>query len=217
MIGGFTVTHLEFLLHGLLWTVILFVLALMLGGVAGFLLMLVRIARFAPLRWVSGALIQLIQGIPLMILLFLAYYGLSLFGYSLPAIVAATLGMAIYMSVFLAEIWRGSVQSITRTQWEAAECLALSRWQTIRLVILPQAARLSLPSTVGFLVQALKSTSLASVVGFVEVTRAGQMINNNIFQPFLVFILVGLFYFVLCYPLSCWSRRLERKLNVGNR
>lgn len=214
--GGFTFTHFSFLLQGLMWTMILFALALVVGSIAGFLMMLVRISQFTILRGLSGAFIQVVQGIPLMILLFLAYYGLSVFGFTLPSLVAATLGMAIYMSVFLAEIWRGSVESIARTQWEASECLAMSRWQTIRLVIIPQATRISLPSTVGFLVQALKSTSLASVVGFVEVTRAGQMINNNIFQPFLIFSLVGIFYFILCYPLSCWSRQLERKLNVGS-
>jgi polar amino acid transport system permease protein len=93
----------------------------------------------------------------------------------------------------------------------------LTRWQTLRLVIIPQALRLALPPTVGFLVQVIKMTSLASVIGFVELTRAGQIINNSIFQPFLVFGLVGVFYFVLCYPLSRWSQSMEKKLNVGNR
>ena len=104
-----------------------------------------------------------------------------------------------------------------KPQWEAAECLSLTRWQTLRLVIIPQALRLALPPTVGFLVQVIKMTSLASVIGFVELTRAGQIINNSIFQPFLVFGLVGAFYFVLCYPLSRWSQSMEKKLNVGNR
>lgn len=215
--GAFTWAHLAFLLTGTAWTLLLFALALALGGLAGFALMLTRISPWMPLRWATACLIQVVQGIPLLILLFLAYYGLSLFGFSLPALVAATLGMAIYVSVYLAEIWRGSVQSIPRTQWEACECLALTRWQTLRLVIIPQAVRLSLPSSVGFLVQTLKSTSLTSVVGFVELTRAGQMINNNIIQPFLIFSLVGVLYFAMCYPLSLWSRRLERRLHVGNR
>jgi len=85
------------------------------------------------------------------------------------------------------------------------------------MVIIPQATRLSLPPTIGFLVQLIKMTSLASVIGFVELTRAGQIINNSIFQPFLVFLLVGSFYFLLCYPLSRWSASMERKLNVSHR
>ncbi len=109
------------------------------------------------------------------------------------------------------------MESVPRTQWEAAEGLALTRWQTLVDVILPQAARIATPPTVGFLVQVLKSTSLASVVGFVELTRAAQVVNNSLFTPFLVFGIAGVLYFALCYPLSRWSRSLERKLNVGRR
>jgi polar amino acid transport system permease protein len=93
----------------------------------------------------------------------------------------------------------------------------LSRWQALVDVVLPQAARVATAPTVGFFVQVLKNTSLASVVGFVELTRASQVINNSLFQPFLVFGLAGCLYFALCYPLSRWSRALERRLNVGRR
>jgi polar amino acid transport system permease protein len=134
-----------------------------------------------------------------------------------PPLVAAGLGMMIYSSSYLGEIWRGSVESISRTQFEAAECLGLTRWQALRDVILPQALRIATPPTVGFLVQLVKNTSLASVVGFLELTRAAQVINNSLFQPFLVFGIAALLYFAVCYPLSVWSRSLERKLNVGRR
>jgi polar amino acid transport system permease protein len=159
--------------------------------------------------------IECVQGIPL-ILLFIVYFGLSVYGLVLPALVAAGLAMMIYASAYLGDIWRGCVEAMPRPQWEASECLSLTRWQTLRLVIIPQATRLSLP-TIGFLVQLIKMTSLASVIGFVELTRAGQIINNSIFQPFLVFLLVGSFYFLLCYPLSRWSASMERKLNVSHR
>src|SRR5450830_1645331 len=161
--------------------------------------------------------IECIQGIPLLILLFIVYFGLSVYGFALPALVAAGLAMMVYTSAYLGDIWRGCVEAMPRPQWEAAECLSLTRWQTLRLVIIPQAFRLSLPPTVGFLVQVIKMTSLASVIGFIELTRAGQIINNSIFQPFLIFSLVGVFYFVLCYPLSRWSESMENKLNVSNR
>ena len=124
--------------------------------------------------------------------------------------------MTIYVSAYLGEIWRGCVEAVPRTQWEAAECLALTRWQRLRLVILPQALRIATPPTVGFLVQIVKNTSLASVVGFVELTRAGQVINNSMFEPFLVFMLIAALYFALCYPLSRWSRRPgERGSRIG--
>ncbi|MFH0128904.1 amino acid ABC transporter permease [Variovorax sp. VaC1] len=206
-----------YLVQAIGWTLVLSAIAFALGAVGGFGLMLARISPRAWLRWFAVVYIECIQGIPLLILLFIVYFGLSVYGLSLPSLVAAGLAMMIYVSAYLGDIWRGCIEAMPKPQWEASECLALSRWQTLRLVIIPQAVRLSLPPTVGFLVQIIKMTSLASVIGFVELTRAGQIINNTIFQPFLVFFLVGAFYFALCYPLSRWSEAMEKKLNVANR
>ncbi|MGC7411206.1 amino acid ABC transporter permease [Pandoraea pneumonica] len=217
MIGSFSWTYLGYLVQSIGWTLVLSLIAFVLGSVGGFLVML---ARISPRRWLrlpAQVFIEAIQGVPLLILLFIVYFGLSVYGFELPAIVAAALALMVYTSAYLGDIWRGCVEAMPRAQWEAAECLSFTRWQTLRLVIIPQAIRLSLPPTIGFLVQIIKMTSLASVIGFVELTRAGQIINNSIFQPFLVFSLVGVFYFVLCYPLSRWSAALEDRLNVGNR
>ena len=215
--GGFTLNHLVYLLEGVAWTVVLSALAFVLGGIAGFLVMLARLARSPVLRWGAFVYVQLVQGTPLLIILFIVYFGLAIFGIEVPPLLAAALSLMVYCSAFLGEIWRGSVEAVPRTQREAAECLALSRWQTLVDVILPQAARIATAPTVGFLVQVLKVTSLASIVGFIELTRSAQIINNTLYQPFLVFGLAGLFYFALCYPLSLWSRALERRLNVGRR
>ncbi|KRE00574.1 amino acid ABC transporter permease [Bosea sp. Root670] len=215
--GGFTLVHFVYLLQATLWTVVLTVLAFGLGSLAGFVVMLARTARTRWIRAVSMIYVDIIQGTPLLIVLFLIYFGLAVVGIELPALLAAAISLMIYCSAFLGEIWRGCVQSVPRTQSEAAECLGLTRWQTLVDVILPQAMRIATPPTVGFLVQVLKNTSLASVVGFVELTRASQVINNSLFQPFLVFGIAGALYFALCYPLSRLSRALERKLNVGRR
>ncbi|MGR9172741.1 amino acid ABC transporter permease [Hyphomicrobiales bacterium] len=217
MLGGFSFNHLIYLLDGLVWTVVLSALAFLLGGIAGFFVMLCRISRFLWLRRAALIYIQIVQGTPLLIQMFILYFGLGVVNISVPPLVAAGLGMMIYSSSYLGEIWRGSVESISRTQFEAAECLGLTRWQALRDVILPQALRIATPPTVGFLVQLVKNTSLASVVGFLELTRAAQVINNSLFQPFLVFGIAALLYFAVCYPLSVWSRSLERKLNVGRR
>jgi polar amino acid transport system permease protein len=217
MSGGFTTAHLFYLVHSIWWTLVLSALAFALGGIGGFGVLL---ARISARRWLSRTAmvyIEAIQGIPLLILLFIVYFGLSVYGFQVPALVAAGLALMVYTSAYLGDIWRGCVEAMPKPQWEAAECLSLTRWQTLRLVIIPQAMRLALPPTVGFLVQIIKMTSLASVIGFIELTRAGQIINNSIFQPFLVFGLVGIFYFALCYPLSRWSQSMENKLNVGNR
>lgn len=206
-----------YLMKGLEWTLILSALSFVLGAFGGFLVMLARVSRIGLVRFVTAFFIQTIQGIPLLILLFIMYFGVGIFGINVPPLLAASIALMVYVSVFLGEIWRGSVQAIEKTQWEAAECLGLSHLQTLIQVILPQAIRISLPATVGFLVLVIKSTSLASVIGFVELTRSGQLIDNSLFEPFLIFSLVGVFYFLLCFPLSRWSRAMERKLNVGGR
>lgn len=215
--SGFNANHLNFLLEGALWTVVLSLISFIGGGLGGALVALARISSWRPLRYLAIAYIQIIQGTPLLVILFLSYFGLSIMGLTLPPLVAAGLSMTIYVSAYLGEIWRGSIQSVARTQWEAAECLALSRWQRLYLVILPQAVRIATPPTVGFMVQIIKNTSLASIVGFVELVRAGQLINNSIFQPFLIYVLIAALYFALCYPLSAWSRRLEMRLHFAHR
>ncbi len=215
--SGFNANHLNFLLEGALWTIVLSLISFIGGGIGGALVALARISVWRPLRYLAIAYIQIIQGTPLLVILFLSYFGLSIMGLSLPPLIAAGLSMTIYVSAYLGEIWRGSIQSVARTQWEAAECLALSRWQRLRLVILPQAVRIATPPTVGFMVQIVKNTSLASIVGFVELVRAGQLINNSIFQPFLIYVLIAAVYFALCYPLSAWSRRLEMRLHFAHR
>jgi polar amino acid transport system permease protein len=147
--------------------------------------------------------------------LFLAYFGLALFGFDVPAWLAAGLALTLYASAYLSEIWRGCVQAIPRGQWEASASLALSFGEQLRHVILPQALRIAIPPTVGFAVQLVKGTALASVIGFIELTKAGTMITNATFRPFTVYACVALMYFALCFPLSAWSRRLERRLHGG--
>lgn len=206
-----------FLVGSMQWTVILTALALGGGGIIGFGVALARVSRLAWLRVAAGTYIQVIQGIPVLMILFLSFYGIALMGYHLLPIVAAGLSMAIYGSGYLAEIWRGCIQSVPKPQWEGSESLAMTRFQQYRYVILPQALRIALPPTVGFAVQVVKNTSIASLIGFVELARAGQLVNNATFQPFRVFLVVAALYFVICYPLSQLSRWLEGRLHAGSR
>ncbi|CAN7627499.1 amino acid ABC transporter permease [Rhizobium sp. LjRoot258] len=205
-----------FLLQALQWTVLLTVIALIGGGLLGFAVALARTSRMRALRATAGTYIQVIQGIPVLMILFLSYYGLSLAGFELPPLIAAGASMTIYASGYLAEIWRGCIQAVPKQQWEASESLAMSRLQQYRYVILPQAIRISLPPSVGFAVQVVKNTSITSIIGFVELARAGQLINNTTFQPFRVFVAVAILYFAVCYPLSQLSRWLERRLHAAS-
>jgi polar amino acid transport system permease protein len=145
------------------------------------------------------------------------YYGLALVGLNLDAWVAVAIGFTLHASAYLGEIWRGSIDAVPRGQTEAANALGLGYIARMRDVILPQAFRISLPATIGFLVQLIKGTSLASIVGFTELARAGSIISNQIFQPLLVFGIVGLLYFVICWPLSLYGTRLERRFAAAAR
>lgn len=209
--------QLLFLLRGFGWTIVLSLLAFAGGGLLGAVLALARVYAPRPLRALAMAYIKLIQGTPLLILLFLAYFGLPALGLNVEPLVAAALGLSVYVSAYLGEIWRGCLQAVPRTQEEAAACLALNWRQRMVHVILPQAVKIATPPTVGFMVQIVKNTSLASAIGFVEMVRAGQMINNATFRPFIVFVLIAALYFALCYPLSVWSRRLEGRFDVAHR
>lgn len=164
------------------------------------------------LRGLSGAYIQLIQGIPLPVVMFLCYFGISIAGFDVPALVAAALAMTAYSSAYLGEIWKGCIQAVARTQWEAAECLALRPLQRIAYVILPQATRIAIAPTVGFLVQIVKNSSYAVVIGFFDLTYSSKVVNNSTFKPFLVFSVAAVIYFAICYPLSSLSYRLEKRM-----
>jgi len=199
------------------WTVLLSLIAFAGGSVVGLLLTFMRISRRKPLLWFTRLYIELFQGTPLLMQLFIAFFGLGLLGIDVSAWTAAALALTLFSSAFLSDIWRGCVESLPKGQWEASRCLGLNYFQTMRHIILPQALRIAIPPTVGFSVQIVKGTALASIIGFVELTKAGTMLNNATFEPFKVFALVALIYFLLCYPLSRASQYLEERLNVAGK
>ena len=198
------------------WTVLLSLIAFVGGSVVGLALLVARIAKLRFAAPLVAGYVQLFQGTPLLMQLFLAYFGLALFGFDVSPWAAASLALTLYTSAFLTEIWRGCVNSVHPGQWEASSALALSLSEQLRYVIGPQALRVAVPPTVGFLVQVIKGTALASVIGFVELTKAGTMITNATFRPFTVYACLALMYFALCYPISAWSKSLERKLHGGH-
>jgi len=199
------------------WTVVLSLIAFIGGGLVGALLLVARLSRIGWVERLVGAYVQVFQGTPLLMQLFLAYFGIGLFGFNVSVWFSVTLALTLYTSAYLTEIWRGCVVAIPRGQWEAAQSLALSFGELLRHVVIPQALRIAIAPTVGFMVQVIKGTALASVVGFVELTRAGNMISNVTYQPFTVFACVALMYFALCYPISLYAQFLERKVHASRR
>ncbi len=209
--------ELLFLLAGLKWTVALSAIGFIGGGLAGLGVALLRTSGVPLLERITASYIALFQGTPLLMQLFVVYYGLALLGLRLDAWVAVAIGFTLHASAYLGEIWRGSIEAVPRGQTEAAKALSLSYVSRMKDVILPQAIRISLPATIGFLVQLIKGTSLAAIVGFTELTRAGNIVSNQIFQPLTVFALVGALYFLMCWPLSIYGAHLERRFAVSSR
>jgi polar amino acid transport system permease protein len=209
-----TANQLIFLLQGTVWTVLLALCGCIGGGILGMVVALLRVSKLAPLRWLGAAYVQCVQGIPLPVMMFISYFGLALTGRDVPALVAAAVSITVFAAAYLGEIWRGCIEAVPRTQWEAADSLALSPFHKLIDVILPQAVRLAIPPTVGFMVQIIKNTSYAVVIGFVELTQSGRIINNSVFEPFLIFSIVGAIYFALCFPLSRLSQSLEARLRA---
>ncbi|KAI3590266.1 ABC transporter, permease protein (cluster 3, basic aa/glutamine/opines) [Cupriavidus sp. U2] len=205
------------LLLAVRWTVLLSLVAFVGGGIVGLLVLLLRTGKRPWARRLTQGYIELFQGTPLLMQLFLAFFGLALFGIEVPAWLAAGLALTLWTSAFLAEIWRGCVEAIPRGQWEASGSLAMRYVQQMRHVILPQALRIAVAPTVGFGVQVIKGTALASIIGFTELSKAGTMIVNATFQPFTVYAAVALMYFALCWPLSQYSKMLERKFHAAHR
>jgi len=211
----FGLSEFLFLVAAVRWTLLLSLVAFIGGGVLGLVIAILRTTSSRFLRLLTNGYIQLFQGTPVLMQLFVFYYGLAvLFDVQVDAWPAVALAFTLYSGAFLGEIWRGSIQAIPRTQWEASACLSLGYFQQLRFVILPQAMRISIPPTVGFLVQLIKNTSIAAIIGFVEVTRAGQLIVNVTFQPMVVYPLVAALYFAVCWPLSLLARNLERRIDA---
>jgi polar amino acid transport system permease protein len=211
MIRPFTAADVLIIFEAIRWTIALSAIAFVGGAIGGLLIALARTSDFRWLRTLASLFIRLFQGTPLLMQLFLVFFGMNIFGLPINPWVAASFALTLHASAFLGEIWRGSIEAVPSGQREAATALGLGYYDRMTSVILPQAARISVAPTVGFLVQLIKGTSLASIIGFTELTRTGQIVNNATFSPFAVFGTVAVFYFLLCWPLSLTARRMEHR------
>ncbi|KRE00838.1 amino acid ABC transporter permease [Bosea sp. Root670] len=214
MIREFGLSEALAILSGVQSTILLSLIAFAGGGVVGLAIALMRTSERAWLRRCAGFYIDFFQGTPLLMQLFLVFYGLPVLGYKVNPWVAVTIGFTLHASAFLGEVWRGSIQAVPRGQSEAAYALGLSYVSRMRNVVLPQAMRISVAPTVGFMVQLIKGTSLAAIIGFVELSRAAQIIASATYKPLLAYGCAAIVYFLLCFPLSRLSMRLEKRFAV---
>jgi len=213
MIREFGPNEIIFIALAIRWTIALSVIAFVGGTLGGLIIALMRVADGKMKRWFSTGFIRFFQGTPLLMQLFIVYFGMAIVGLPTSPWFAAAIALTLHASAFLGEIWRGCIEAVPSGQREAATSLAFSYWVRMRHVILPQAAKIAVAPTTGFLVQLIKGTSLASIIGFTEMTRAGQLMSAATFQPFLVISTVAVFYFLLCWPLSLLAARMEARFS----
>ncbi|QIA63263.1 ABC transporter permease subunit [Vibrio astriarenae] len=196
------------------WTVLLSLLAFVFGGALGAILTFLHSTKSPLFRGIIKVYVEIFQGTPLLMQLFLTFFGISLLGIEISPWTAAILSLTLFSSAFFHDIWRGCIEALPKGQWEASKSLGLTYFDTMKHVIAPQAFKICIAPTVGFSVQIVKGTALASIIGFVELTKAGTMLNNATFQPFKVFAFVAVLYFLICFPLSAYARYLESKNHV---
>ncbi|WP_416976277.1 amino acid ABC transporter permease [Streptomyces sp. T028] len=202
----------ELYVSGLWATVLLSLAAIATGTLLGLVVAAVRTSRIPVLAQLTRGYLEVFRGTPLLIQMLFIYFGAAYLGLvGITVFGAALLALTLYQGAYIAEIFRAGIEAVPRGQWEAARVLGLPRIQTFVSVILPQTRAIVLPPLVGQYLSLIKDTSIAVVIGYVELVRQGQAVIDRVGDPATSYLAVSVLYFVVCYPLSLLVRRMERK------
>ena len=190
-------------------------LALVIAAIVGAIVGIARGARWRPFQWAALLYTEAFRSIPMIVLMFFCYFGMPLLlKIDMPPFAAATLALALVGSSLMAEVVRSGIDSVGRGQWDAARALGLRDVQTMRLIVGPQALRVMLPASVGVYVATLKDSSVASVIGYVELTKTGLLIRDSVGHGFELLACVSLIYFTVNYAISLGGHALERRYQI---
>ncbi len=202
---------LPFVLEGLPMTIAVSFVSMGLGLILGLFLALGRGSDSILLRWPSRIYISFMRGTPILVFLFILYYGFPLIGWTLNAYTAAVLGFGLNSAAYIAEVNRSALNSVPKGQWEASQALGFSYWRTLRMIILPQAVRIAMPPLTNVFLDIVKATSLAAVITVPEMFQKAQIVAGRTFDSMTLYILVALIYWPLCILIAAFQERLERK------
>ncbi|MTI83028.1 MAG: amino acid ABC transporter permease [Firmicutes bacterium] len=212
----FLLQILPLLLKGALLTVELTLLAIFFGTIIGLFVALAKISRFKMLAIIGGIYTWVIRGIPLLVQLYILYYGLPQVGIEFSAHTAAVVGLSVCGGAYIAEIIRAGIQSIDKGQMEAALSLGMSYAQAFRRVILPQAYRRLLPPMGNEFITLMKDSSLVSVITMTELLRQGKLLSNSTFRSMEIFLTVAVIYLLLTTIFIYVIGRLEKRLAISD-
>jgi cystine transport system permease protein len=211
------VQSLPVLAQGAVLTVKFAVLSMIFGLIAGAMLALMGISHNRLLNWIARIYVSVMRGTPLLVQIFVIYYGLPSFGISLDPTPAGVIALSANVAAYLSESMRGAILGIPSGQWLAAYSLGLSRRQTLRYVIAPQALRIAVPSLSNSLISLIKDTSLVSVITVTELLRSAQEMIASTYQPLPLYLAAAAVYWVLCQVLEWAQRWYERRLSLPSR
>jgi cystine transport system permease protein len=193
---------------------LLFAIAAMLGGLAiGFPVALMRMAKTRLLRWPASVYVSLIRGTPLLVQIFVIYYGLPTVGIEFAPLTAGVLALSLNSGAYLSESLRGAIASISGGQWRASFSLGLGYWQTLQFIVLPQALRVAVPSMSNTLISLIKDTSLVSVITVTELMLATKEVIATTFRPLPLYIAAAVVYWIMSLAFEALQRRAELRLN----
>jgi polar amino acid transport system substrate-binding protein len=209
--------YLPLLLKGAVVTIQISLISMALAVGLGLVLAITRLYGWAPLRWLGSAYVEVIRGTPLLIQLYLIYYGLPNVGIRLNAFVAAVIGLGLNYAAYEAENYRAGIEAIPKGQMEAALALGMTRWQSLRRIILPQAFRLVIPPMTNDFIALFKDSSLVSVITMVELTKVYGMLATTTYDYIGLGLMTAAIYFGLSYPASLVARGLEKRLRYDHR
>ena len=211
MFEGFDWQYLEPISRGALWTIALCLVSGSLGVVLGAILGLAGTSPIKVLRWLVTIYVTIVRGIPLLIVIFFIYFGLPLMfpGANIPGFLTGVIALTAYSAAYIAEIFRGSIDAVPKGQFEAADALGLGYADKNRFVILPQALRIAVPPGIGFLINLVKESSLITVIGFIELMRSGTIVSNLSGDPITSYLVVSVYYFVICFGISRLGKLYE--------
>ncbi|WP_178023258.1 amino acid ABC transporter permease [uncultured Paenibacillus sp.] len=206
-------SFLPLLKAGVAFTVPLTLITFALGLVVAVLTALARLSSFGPLRQLARFYVWIIRGTPLLVQLFIIFYGLPTIGITLDPFPAAVIGFTLSVGAYGSEIVRAAILSIHEGQWEAAFSLGMTRLQALRRIILPQASRVSVPPLANSFISLVKDTSLAATVTYTEMFRTAQQITATTYEPLVVYTEAGIIYLLFSTILSALQNRLEKRLD----
>lgn len=205
------IESLPYVLEGIWYTLLISIVSMMLGLIIGFFLALARTSTFKILEWPARLYISFMRGVPILVILFLLYFALPVIGIQFTALQAALIGFTINSAAYIAEVFRSSLASVDKGQWESSKALGMTYWQTMRRVILPQSVRIAVPPLSNVYLDLIKASSLAAMITVPEIFQKARVVGAREYDLLTMLILVALIYWAICSAMTVFQNYMEKR------